>query len=126
MDDASGNGNYFKVVLALADGRLVSACNHIVEALSVVYTPNQWVEGSVRGSRLFVFKDKRDALGYWGNLCDYQVWRCACGSVRPQYTVATGSSHIKFFWSGLMPVSQTIPPARSLTTTRVKLLERIQ
>ena len=76
----------YKVVqlVGQTDGwQLVSACQNpdFPEQYRVTYTPGQWVEAVVPGTKLFVFTDLRAARQFAGDTFEagtYQIWSCEC------------------------------------------------
>lgn len=71
---------YYKVVLNFKSG-LKSVCTG--PKYSVHYIPNEWTEPTLKGSKLYVFEDLKDAIQFVGDIELEEIWECEVEDIAP-------------------------------------------
>lgn len=110
---------YYKVVRVSHRDGLVSARQ---DRYRTIYRLNEWVEPPLKGSKLFVFSDARNAREF--AFLEEKIYECEIEGEETPTTVARDSLWISDFWSGgVVPFMPA--PIGTILASRVKLIREV-
>ncbi len=84
---------YYKVITHAKSGRRSVVTG---PTFAVYYTPDEWTEPVIKGSKLYIYEDLKDAMTFSEHDIYTEVWECEAEDVLP--FKACVFSDLKVFW----------------------------
>lgn len=84
---------YYKVITHAKSGRRSVVAS---PTFTVYYTPDEWTEPTIKGSKLYVYEDLKDAIAFAEHNSYTEVWECEAEDIVP--FKACVFSDMRNFW----------------------------
>ena len=119
---------YYKVVTRNMNSYVTP---FLTRSVVVKYELGAWVKPNIKGSKLFVFGNRREALSYSYSTATDRVFKCEVkepkiGKRKSPLGYGLGKIGVKRFWGGtILNIDTTGTPRGTYYVSAVKLVEEI-